>query len=179
MHALPSNPSITSNVPITVGFVAAVGVVSMASVSLAVATVLVIATVAALIDIRQGRVPDELVLLALLPAAVTLLAGDVPPGDVALGIAVFAGPLFVIHMLSPRSMGFGDVKLAVPLGAALGAVDPALGLIALCVGSATTAAIGLTNRRPALPFAPGLVAGTLAALVLSIVSSTDWLLSWR
>lgn len=179
MHALPSNPSVTSNVPITIGFVAAVGVASMASVPLAVATVVVIATVAALIDIRQGRIPVELVLLALVPAAVTLVAGDVPLGDVALGIAVFAGPLFVIHVVSPRSMGFGDVKLAVPLGAALGAVDPTLGLIALCFGSAITAAIGLTSRRPALPFAPGLVVGTLAALVLSSVFSTDWLLSWR
>ena len=179
MHALPSNPSSTSNVAVTTGFVAAVFVASMVSVSLAVSTVMVIAGVAALIDVREGRIPDELVLLALVPSAVTLVAGTVPPGDVALGIAVFAAPLFVIHVMSPRSMGFGDVKLAIPLGAALGAVDPALGLVALCVGSAATAIVGLTSRRSTLPFAPGLVAGALAALALPTVFSTDWLLSWR
>ncbi len=179
MHALPSNPSTASNLSAMIGFVAAVAVASTVSVGLAVTTVVLIAAVAAMIDLREDRIPDELVLLALVPMALTLAAGVVSPGNVALGIAVFAVPLLVIHVVSPRSMGFGDVKLAIPLGAALGAVDPAWGLFALCGASAATAAVGLASRRSVLPFAPGLVAGSLAALALSTVFSADWLLSWR
>ena len=179
MHALPSNPSLTSNVTATLGFVAVAGVASAVSVALAVAIVMAIAAVAALVDVREARIPNRFPLLALVPSAVTVLVGDARPGDVAMGLALFTLPLLAIHVLSPHSMGFGDVKLAVPLGASLGAVDPVLSLLALCVASATTAAVGLASRRDELPFAPGLVGGSIAALVLSTVFSTDWLLPWR
>ncbi len=179
MHTLPSKSSTTSDVATVVGSVAVVAAVAVRSTELGVAAVLIVAAVAACVDLRQRRIPDELVLLALVPAIAMIGVGSVSAADAAAGVAVFALPLFVLHLLSPGSMGFGDVKLAVPLGAALGAVDPALGLVALCVGSFVTAFTGLSLRRSALPFGPGLVVGAASVLVLSSRFSTDWLLPWR
>ena len=42
----------------------------------------------------------------------------------AIGAAVFAGILLVLHLVSPAGLGFGDVKLGVLLGLYLGAVQP-------------------------------------------------------
>jgi len=97
---------------------------------------------------------------------------------VGSGAAILAGPLLVAHLASPAAMGFGDVKLAVALGAALGLVDPTLGVVALCVASATTAVAGIALRRGALPFGPGLVVGTTAAFALAS-AWTERRLPWR
>ena len=81
-----------------------------------------------------------------------------------------AGPLLVLHLVSPAAMGWGDVKLAGVLGAALGVVDVRLGIAALAMASGATLAIALVARRSTLPFAPGLVAGAVA--VLAVASTT-------
>lgn len=145
---------------------------------------LVAATVAAAVDVTTGRLPDPLVLATLAPAtlAVVVAAADgegaATLAAVALGAGVFAGPLFVAHLVSPAAIGFGDVKLALALGGLLGLVDARLGLFALCVGSGVTATIGLLRRRASLPFGPGLVLGaTVAALLAGPVGGA--VLTWR
>jgi leader peptidase (prepilin peptidase)/N-methyltransferase len=128
---------------------------------------------AAIVDARSGRIPDRLVLAALVPilAVVTssAIAGTGLPalGAVALGGLAFGGPVLIVHVVAPSSLGFGDVKLAAALGAALGLIEPGLGLLALCVASAATAAVGLMRRRRSLPFGPGLVLGATIALLIA------------
>ena len=64
-------------------------------------------------------------------------------------------------------MGFGDVKLGAALGAGLGLVDPRTSVLALCLGSIATAAVGVARRRVSMPVAPGLVLGAAMSVGLA------------
>jgi len=138
-----------------------------------IAAVLTLCGLAAFADARSGRIPNPLVAAAGLPTmAVIVASGVAGSGTHAaaaafLGAVVFAGPVFVMHVFSPAAMGFGDVKLAAALGAALGLVDPRLGLLALCLAAAVTAAVGLIRRRQTLPFGPGLVLGATVVVMIA------------
>ena len=130
---------------------------------------LVPAAAAAASDWRTRRVPNSLVAIALLPAmvAVVLVDDRIPLlASVAWGVAVMAVPLLVVHLVAPAAMGFGDVKLAVALGAGLGLLEPELAVLALAVASGLTLLAAACRRRSAMPFAPGLVIGAAVALAL-------------
>lgn len=147
-----------------------------------VTAVLLIAAGAALVDSSTHRIPDRIVLWSLVPTAIVIAApaigGDGPtavPG-VVFGAIGFALPLLAVHLAAPSALGFGDAKLAVSLGAALGLVDWRMSVAALCLASGLTAAVALVRRRSSLPFAPGLVVG--AALVL-LMPTLEGSLPWR
>ena len=138
---------------------------------------------AAVVDVRELRLPDRLVAGAALPvllfAGVAVVRGEAGVvGQILLGAAVVALPLLVLHVISPVSLGFGDVKLGAVLGAALGLVDPRLGLVALCIASGGTVAVAAVLRRRALPFGPGLVLGTTGAFVVAGLIGMETL-TWR
>ncbi len=129
---------------------------------------------AAVIDIEQRRLPDAWVITAMAGLATTLAVGsavgranggDVGLVDVAGGAIAMAVPVLVLHLVSPASMGFGDVKAAIVLGAAVGTVDGRLGVVALCLAAALGATVGLVTRRRTIPFGPFLVAGAWIALL--------------
>src|SRR4051794_38601971 len=127
------------------------------------------AAVAALVDWRARRVPDSLVLATFVPVALAVLLADdwvARLVAVAVGAGAMALPLLLVHLVSPKAMGFGDVKLAISLGAAVGLIAPDLVLPALASAAGLTVVVGCCRRRVAVPFAPGLVAGTAAALAL-------------
>ena len=134
---------------------------------------LAIGASAAIVDARSGRIPNLLVAAAALPTMALVIALAIRGSGVAalvavsLGSLACAGPIFVIHLCSPAAMGFGDVKLAAALGAALGLVEPRLGLLALCLAAAVTVAVGVARRRSTLPFGPGLVLGAAMALLIA------------
>jgi len=137
--------------------------------------------VLAVIDARQRRLPDPLTLpsypvaLALLGLAAVALPGG---GRQFLGALAGMGLALAFFLLQavlyPAGMGWGDVKLAGLLGLYLGW----LGLTALAAGlflgyllAAATGlaliAVGRAGRKTQLPFGPFLLAGALAAIVLS------------
>ena len=130
---------------------------------------------AALVDVVDRRLPDRLVLaaggwFAGATLVVSAFDGFSRPPDLAaaaLGAGMMAGPLLALHLVSPTSMGFGDVKAAVVLGCALGTVHPQLPLVGLLLACGATAVVGLLGRRRSLPFGPGLVAGSACALLTS------------
>ena len=84
-----------------------------------------------------------------------------------LGGALLGGPLLLTHLVSPAGMGFGDVKAGVVLGAALGLIDAQLATLGLVFGLGSAAAWGLVHRSRSVPLGPGLVGGTLAALLVA------------
>ena len=130
---------------------------------------LVPAAAAAATDWRTHRVPNLLVAVALVPALVAVLVVDDRRhllASVASGAVVMALPLLVLHLVTPAAMGFGDVKLAAALGAALGVLDPTLGVPALAVAAGLTLLAAAWRRRVAMPFAPALVTGAAAALAV-------------
>ncbi len=78
------------------------------------------------IDLYVYRLPDRIVFPALAVSAASMvvvaLAIDRPGAlaRAAVGAAGYFVLLLIIHLISPRGMGFGDVKLALLLGLHLG-----------------------------------------------------------
>ncbi|MGV9556394.1 prepilin peptidase [Streptomyces sp. NPDC003522] len=132
----------------------------------------------AAVDLRVRRLPDPLTLplaataLALLGVAALLPehAGDWTTallGSLALG----AGYL-VLHLINPGGMGFGDVKLALGAGAALGWYGWAAVMLGTLAGFLSGALYGgalllagRAGRRTAIPFGPFLIAGAWAGVL--------------
>jgi leader peptidase (prepilin peptidase)/N-methyltransferase len=137
-----------------------------------------VVALASAIDLRRHRLPDRLTMpsaagLAVLAAVAALVERDAAIAvRAAVGAVVFAGLLLVVHLASPAGMGFGDVKLGVPLGLAVGATSVAAVLVALVAGTAIGAVAGLAvlarhrDRRHAFAFGPYLCAGAVLALVV-------------
>lgn len=86
----------------------------------------VVGVIVAAIDLRTLIVPTRLVWPAFAVAVAGCIAIALGLGEAGwlvsavIGVATFAGPLFVLWWLHPRGMGFGDVRLAVLLGWIIG-----------------------------------------------------------
>lgn len=88
------------------------------------------------------------------------------------GLAAFAFFL-AIHLIAPRGMGFGDVKLSFSLGVALGWLSWGSVFLGLFLGFLLGAVVGLAliatglrTRRDHVPFGPFLAAGTVLAILV-------------
>jgi leader peptidase (prepilin peptidase) / N-methyltransferase len=138
------------------------------------------------IDLEHYILPNRIV-YPLVPTMIVLL-GIASLGDddfaafrraLAAGVVAFV-VFFVLHLISPRSMGFGDVKLAFVLGLALGWLSWSEVLLGLFLGFAYGAVVGvvllalrLRDRKQALPFGPFLAAGALTAILVG-----DAIITW-
>ncbi|MFE9558423.1 prepilin peptidase [Streptomyces sp. NPDC006692] len=132
----------------------------------------------ALVDVTVHRLPDVLT-LPLTAATLLLLgasalfpnAGGSWPTALSGALALGGGYL-ALFLISPRSVGFGDVKLAVALGAMLGWYGwhtLALGAIA---GQLLAAAFGLSlialrraHAKTAIPYGPFLICGAMVGML--------------
>jgi leader peptidase (prepilin peptidase) / N-methyltransferase len=142
-------------------------------VAVVVAAALLPLIAAARIDEREHRIPNRLVLAGVAPlvvlAALSLLTADASTlTAMAAGAVLMSGPLLVLHVVAPGAMGFGDVKAAAVLGAAVGLVDPTVALWALCLASAIAVARGAMTRRAVVPFGSALVAAALVSLTAAV-----------
>jgi leader peptidase (prepilin peptidase)/N-methyltransferase len=123
------------------------------------------------IDLEHQLIPDLIVLPAAAAGLAVAILADPRAWWVSLASALgAAGFLFLLWLLYPAGMGLGDVKLALLLGAVLGAsVIPAL-LLAFAAGAALGVALlvrfGSRARKMAVPFGPFLAGGALVALWL-------------
>ena len=119
------------------------------------------------IDLESRVLPNRIVLPS---AAAVLLARLVlaPSLEWPVAAAGAASVLFLPVLLDPRSMGMGDVKLGLLLGAALGReVVPGLVIAFLAVFPVALfllARRGRAVRGETLPFGPFLALGGIAAL---------------
>lgn len=130
------------------------------------------AALAARVDVKSRRLPDNLVLtlvptIAAMLAESTVIGALAAVGAVALGMLAMGLAPFITHALAPESMGFGDVKLTIVLGAALGTWAPVLGVAALAVASTIAVVEAIVRRRTAIVFGPALVAGFLVTVVFA------------
>ena len=138
-----------------------------------------VAVVASAIDVRWHRLPDRLTVGATVWLGSSVLVAAVVTAEPALvvraagGAVLLAGLLLLVHVVSPRGMGFGDVKLGVPLGLALGAAGLADVVVAVVVASLLGAGAGLVvlarhrDRARAFAFGPCLCAGAVLVLLVS------------
>lgn len=126
---------------------------------------------ATVVDVRERRLPDEwtagaaLVLVGASSVGAAVAGTDIPIGSIGAGVVVFAGPLLAVHLVSPRAMGFGDVKVAAVLGAAAGVVDWRLALVALTLAAGAAGAVGVASRARTVPFGPFLVFASAVVLL--------------
>ncbi|MEU2716121.1 A24 family peptidase [Streptomyces sp. NPDC007205] len=133
----------------------------------------------AVVDLRVQRLPDPLT-LPLAGAALALLglAALLPEhaghwltalyGALALGAGYYA-----LYLINPAGMGFGDVKLAVGVGAVLGWYGWSTVLLGAFAGFLLGALYGgalvvvrRAGRKSVIPFGPFLLAGALAGLLI-------------
>ncbi len=142
----------------------------------------------AVIDIRCRRLPDALILpsypvaLALLGLASLILPGGGREFLSALAGMVLAGTVFLIQVLVyPSGLGWGDVKLSGLLGLYLGWLGVSALVGGLFLGYLLAAATGLAlmaarraTRKSHVAFGPFLLAGTLAAVLLTGLAGPRW-----
>jgi len=130
------------------------------------------------IDLEHYIIPNRVVYptlaiaLPLLAAAAAIDGRWRPLEHAAIGALVAWGLLLVIHVVSPRGMGFGDVRLAFVLGLFLGWLGLDHVFLGLFLGFLFGAVVGLAlivarrkGRREHIPFGPFLAAGAVVAVV--------------
>lgn len=136
---------------------------------------LVAATGVALVvvDVEHHRLPDLLVLPTLAVFVVVNVFGAPEKAlPMLLTGAAFFVVFFVLAMVSPSGLGFGDVKLAALVGAVLGRLDPTLSILwVLATGIAAGLWFGylLARRqatwRTAVPFGPPMLVALWGVVV--------------
>ncbi|MFE6284787.1 prepilin peptidase [Streptomyces sp. NPDC057877] len=137
------------------------------------------AVLLALVDQRVQRLPDVLTLplaagiLVLLGAAAALPADGGSWGMAVLGALVLGAGYLVLFLVNPSGMGFGDVKLALGLGAALGWYGWSVLFTGALAGLAYGALYGLSlialrraSRKSAIPLGPFMIGGAFTGVVL-------------
>jgi len=121
------------------------------------------------IDIQLRIVPNRIVLPAAAAALVLHTAID-PSPEWIVSALLAGGSLFVVVFAYPKGLGMGDVKLALLLGAVLGAsvsVALMLGLFAALVPAAVLVSrYGVAARKMGVPLVPFLSLGAVIALFL-------------
>ena len=142
--------------------------------------------VLSVIDLELYILPNRIVYPLGLAMVVLLTIAAVGDDDfdaivrgLVAGVVAFT-IFFVLHLISPRGMGFGDVKLAFVLGLSLGWLGWGYVLLGLFLGFFYGAVIGVVlivtrvrARSQALPFGPFLAAGALTAILLG-----DSIINW-
>ncbi|WP_326618577.1 A24 family peptidase [Streptomyces anulatus] len=142
-----------------------------------------VAVLLAVVDRRVHRLPDPLTLP--LAAAVVLLLGGAAllPGHAGswtsglLGGLALGGFYFLLFLINPNGMGFGDVKLALALGVALGWYGWTVLFVGGFAGFLFGALYGLAlvllrraGRRTGIPFGPFMLGGALTGLLLGALA---------
>jgi leader peptidase (prepilin peptidase)/N-methyltransferase len=133
----------------------------------------------ACIDLEHYILPNRIVYPLAATMLVLLAFASLADDDLAAftrgiiaGLVAF-GVFFVLHLISPRSMGFGDVKLSFTLGLALGWIGWGEVVLGLFLGFLYGAVVGIVliltrvrSKSQAVPFGPFLAAGTLTAILV-------------
>lgn len=136
------------------------------------------------IDVELFRLPDLIVLPTLASSIVLVIVVSVfedAPEQIRFaltGAGLYFGFLLIAHLIYPRGMGFGDVKLAAVMGLYVGwlgsSYTTSIGLVlwAMLIGFVAGSIIGMVllavrRRSKQIPFGPFLALGTVVAVLLS------------
>lgn len=120
-------------------------------------------------DFVAHRLPNSLTV----PGFVAIVGYAAWEGQVSAALiagVLLAGLYGIVWMISPRSMGAGDVKLALGLGAAAGLGGAAAWLVAAIAAPILTAIWGIASAARTggrVPHGPSMCIATLGALLLA------------
>ncbi|MBX9396188.1 A24 family peptidase [Streptomyces sp. TRM72054] len=133
----------------------------------------------AVVDLRVRRLPDPLTLPLAAATPALLGVAALAPGHAGYWVSALLGALglggfyFLLFLINPGGLGFGDVKVAVGAGAVLGWYGwwpVLLGTFAAFACGAVygwvRAVVRKTGRKTVIPFGPFLLAGAYAGLLL-------------
>ncbi|AXK36145.1 prepilin peptidase [Streptomyces armeniacus] len=133
----------------------------------------------AAVDRAVNRLPDVLTLPLAAGTGTLLGVAALQPHAAGswrralLGGVVLASVYFLLFFINPSGMGFGDVKLALTLGVALGwygwgvlLAGAFLGFLLLAAYGAVLLLSGRAERGTEVPFGPFMVLGALAGVLL-------------
>lgn len=136
-------------------------------------------TVLILVDLAEKRLPNAVVFPALGAVALLLVPATWAGGtwwpllSALAGSAAMFAVYFLLALISPSSMGMGDVKLALVVGLLVGWFGMnawLVGLVGAFVVGGVIALIALALRRVTLrgsiPFGPSMLAGAFIAVLL-------------
>lgn len=150
---------------------------TLESIAFAVLAVGLVAVTAVDLDCR--RIPTPLLVataalgLPVLVAACAVRGEWWPLGRALVAAVACYSVMALIHIASPRGLGFGDVRLSALLGLYLGWLGPGHPFVGLFAGFLTGAVVGvgllIGSRRVrgvAIPFGPFLALGAALAVVL-------------
>ena len=143
------------------------------------------AVVLGTVDVIEKRLPDAVVLPALVTTALLLAIAAAITGDwgsllgAVLGAVALFALYFLLALISPSGIGMGDVKLAALVGLVLGSAGWGVwvsgALAGFVVGGLVSIVALLLRRvtlRGSLPFGPSMLAGAYIALLLSAIVDT-------
>jgi leader peptidase (prepilin peptidase) / N-methyltransferase len=130
------------------------------------------------LDVRTRHLSRRATVIAIALVSV-VIAVDVVGGVgvrsavVAVGVAAVVMAVYaLLHRLSPRSLGWGDVLLVAPLGLALGyvAADRVVvwQLLASTTGAIHALVLGRLRGVRTIPFGPHLLAAAWLVLLVSV-----------
>jgi leader peptidase (prepilin peptidase)/N-methyltransferase len=135
--------------------------------------------VLAFVDLRCLRLPNAVVGRTLLAVLVLLAVAAAAEGHwgalvrALLGGAVLFSGYLLLHLISPASLGRGDVNLSAVLGLCLGWLGWGSVLVGFCAASLAGLPVSLyllcfrsRDRRPQIPYGPYLLVGALVAVAL-------------
>lgn len=130
-----------------------------------------------LIDLEHYIIPNRIVyptIFLSVPLLVLAATVDSRWGHLrgaAIGAVLAWGLLLIVHLVSPRGMGFGDVRLSFVLGLFLGWLGLGHVLLGLFLGFLLGSVVGVglvvvgrRGRKQAIPFGPFLASGTVLAV---------------
>ncbi|MEI8238078.1 MAG: prepilin peptidase [Actinomycetota bacterium] len=124
---------------------------------------------AALVDLHEHRLPNQLVAIAAEGAFVGALCTT--RIDVVLhcllGGVLAGGAMAVVRLV--RGVGMGDVKMAGAIGMSLGTFNVSAALGAIAIAAFVSAAYGVLAGRYRLPLGPSLWFGWAAAAAVTVV----------
>jgi leader peptidase (prepilin peptidase)/N-methyltransferase len=126
------------------------------------------------IDLEYYLLPNRIIYPVAIASVPMLLGAAVLDGDIGwfgralAGAAIAFSFFYIVHIISPRGMGFGDVRLSFILGLYLGYLGWRYLFGGLFFGFFYGAVIGVSlialkirTRKQHIPFGPFLAAGTM------------------
>jgi prepilin signal peptidase PulO-like enzyme (type II secretory pathway) len=167
-------PLIQLGVP--VAMVLTVALLNGSWVALPYLWLVVVVAAVSIIDLRIWLIPYWMPWLGAAVGLVLIAAVSIGIGAPEAIVWAVVGAIgsfvlfFVLFLLAPGKLGFGDVRLVLLLGLFLGWIHPLFPIYGLLFGSLIGLAMGLgalaTNRGSRFPFGPALALGALLAVWL-------------